>query len=210
MIKGLRAILKSRGMTQAALAEATGLSTATISLMMAGKRGFSRESLGAIARTLDVDPAELMIDQGADQDDGLHEPPVPSFEPAHSDEPALAALLAAAAPAAQHPAAYTARRAIPMAAIMAGDLLVIDLNTTARGGDLVLAQLVDPDTSETRAELYRWSPPHLVSLDAMSTDPVLAIENGAVGRLWCNIVGPVLAVLRTQVSSARDTRANQS
>lgn len=61
MVNGdrLRAALKAAGMTQAELAEASGVSAAAVSRYTSGKRSPSRETLGAIAGALGVNPQWL-------------------------------------------------------------------------------------------------------------------------------------------------------
>lgn len=49
-----------RGMTQAALAEAAGLTDATISRIESGKIGYTQVSLESIGQALDVAPGDLL------------------------------------------------------------------------------------------------------------------------------------------------------
>jgi len=202
MTSAIRTLLKERGMTQAALAEATGLSTATISLMIKGDRGYSRASLSLIARALDVAVSALIAEPAAMPDiPGLGESGVEKIETAPGETLSLAAQARQLAPGARQPALYIASRAYLWAAILPGDKIAVDIGDSSPGPGLVVAQFVDPDTSAAVASVFRWAPPHLIALDA-ATHPVLTLTNGHVGRLWCNIVGPVRAVAR-EVTDAK-------
>ena len=196
MTTSLRSLLKDRGMTQSALAEATGLSTATISLMISGRRGYSRDSLTLIARALDVPVSALIAEPETTPDIyGLGESGVARVDQDTDDAPALAAQARQLAPSARQPALYIASRAYLWAAILPGDKIAVDIGEIKPGPGLVVAQIVDPQTAIGVSSVFRWAPPHLIALDA-ATHPVLTLVDGQVGRLWCNIVGPVRAVAR--------------
>lgn len=196
MTTAIRTLLKERRMTQAALAEATGLSTATISLIINSGRGFSKSSLGLIAKALDVPTSALLAEPPADAAlSELGESGVERIKPDPKEAKALAEQARNLAPTARQPALYIASRAYLWAAILPGDKIAVDIGESAPGPGLVVAQFVDPDTSTAVSSVFRWAPPHLIALDA-AAHPVLTLVNGHVGRLWCNIVGPVRAVAR--------------
>lgn len=206
MTKAIRTLLKDRGMTQAALANATGLSTATISLMIKGKRGYTRDSLAKIAAALDVPVSALIAEPDtAPGIPGLAESGVERITPTADDAQSLATQARQLAPGARQPALYIANRAHLWAAILPGDKIVVDIGEPAPGPGLVVAQFVDPQSADAVASIFRWAPPHLIALDA-ATYPVLTLSNGQVGRLWCNIVGPVRAVARVLDSAAEPQR----
>lgn len=60
---------KYRGFTQETIADLAGLSVGTISNIETGQDGFSRESLYAVAKALDVEPGWLLSRDPFDPDD---------------------------------------------------------------------------------------------------------------------------------------------
>lgn len=189
-LQHLGALLKERGMTQAELSRQTDLSPGQLSLMISGQRGYSRESINRIAAALKVSPAEIL------QEDARATPIRSDAEAGSGETQLLPDILRALAPDASAPAIYVSGRAIPGANISTGDQLIVDLKRTARLGDLVLAQVVDPDTSASMAVIRRWIDPHLVETGVSSDAPVITISNGQFEHYWCNILGPIIAVIR--------------
>lgn len=53
----LRYLIEARGVTQAKVAEATGIAAPTISDILAGRRALNRRHIGALARFFKIDPS---------------------------------------------------------------------------------------------------------------------------------------------------------
>jgi HTH-type transcriptional regulator/antitoxin HigA len=57
----LRHLIEAGGITQARLAQETGIPESTISLVLSGKRGLSRANIGVLARYFAVSPAVFLF-----------------------------------------------------------------------------------------------------------------------------------------------------
>ena len=109
--------------------------------------------------------------------------------PFEGDAPQRSALKGLFSSARTPEIAFTAIRDVPGLSICAGDLIVCDLATTGRSGQLVIVQHVDPDTSETFGHTLRqYIPPLLATpgngLTAATTrddDPGIIIRFPVVG-----------------------------
>jgi HTH-type transcriptional regulator / antitoxin HigA len=58
----LRYLVESRGLTQARVAADTGIPESTISEILSGKRGLSRNNIGALSRYFQISPAAFRFE----------------------------------------------------------------------------------------------------------------------------------------------------
>ena len=70
---------KRRGLTQAELAHAVGLSTTAIHNLEAGKNGFTDKTLAALAAALECHPADLLMPISTKQEKIRTEPEILAF-----------------------------------------------------------------------------------------------------------------------------------
>jgi transcriptional regulator with XRE-family HTH domain len=101
------------------------------------------------------------------------------------------------APSGRRLTTYRLRTAMPGFALLQGDVLIVDLNTPARQGDLVLATVVDLSTGAGTTLLRRYLPPYLVANDAAADAEMLVVDNHRT-----SIMGRVSASLRAPEMSA--------
>lgn len=107
--------------------------------------------------------------------------------------------VAALAPRAQHPSAYLLSRAAPGFSLLAGDVVILDLNASAKSGDLVVAQVIDTDIGAADTVLRRYLPPYLVTATA---------EPGEItDRDDVVIKGPVVASFRLTLETDKKEAA---
>lgn len=59
--EGLRAVRRSRGMTQAQFAEALGISRSYVDVVERGRRNLTMETATHLARRVGVDPVDLIL-----------------------------------------------------------------------------------------------------------------------------------------------------
>lgn len=116
---------------------------------------------------------------------GLSEParpyaaaPVP-MAPSARDE----AIGAAICPDTKHRAFYRCRSAIPGAALLADDRLIVSLGDRPAAGDLVIVTLSDPQTDTQTTEIRRYWPPLLVPLDLNAGTAVTEDDGQSVAIL---------------------------
>lgn len=188
----LRDLIHQRGMTQAQAAELAELSPGQLSQMISGKRGFSRASLARIAEALGVGISDILGAQPNHPATQAETDALPCPDDCRLDDQTLRAL----APSARSPASFLSTRPVIGAGILSGDQILIDLSTPAQLGEIVVVQVVDPDTTLAVSIVRRWIEPYLVEIGASSGAPVMRIDSGQCGRYWCNILGPVVAVIR--------------
>jgi transcriptional regulator with XRE-family HTH domain len=139
-------VLKNKGITQSALAEAIDVNRSYVSELVSGKKTPSFEMLERILSALEVTPGELL---GADENTGAKtgrpqtyaETDVVSFSWPNTARLSIRDI----APDAVAPAAYKAGRSLPAFGILRGDLVIVDVNRKSREGDLVIANVLNDE-----------------------------------------------------------------
>lgn len=108
--------------------------------------------------------------------------------------PDILALLMAIAPATRYPSTYKMARNEPGAALLAGDLLLVELGANAAPGDLVLVTKNNTDTDTQATVLRRYIPPFLLALDIAGT----RMPESSESSLESAIVAVIKASARAQ------------
>lgn len=176
-----------------------GLSPGTISELLKDEdRSPSVENLQAIARELGT--SFLWLAEGArgnERATGFSENDVTPYAPPtrhgqlRDRQPDNTTLQETLAPSARKPATFVSRIAAPLFGMLAGDVLVIDLNGTARDGDLVLATVADLNTGSATTLVRKLATPYLLSPHPQETgSPLVADGHRTV------IMGPIVAIAR--------------
>lgn len=185
MTSALRRYLQAERGRQRRLAEQLEINESHLSNIATGKKSASTEILRRIAELTGIDPAELL---GADMPPGLSEQVTPYIPPRVASETTLDAIIA---PQVRSRTMVKVNTGAPGFGIHAGDLLVIDMRSAARPGDIVQGAVIDGDFVETR--ILRYLPPFLISDDAAEPPipeasvriqgPVAGLMRGAPSRL---------------------------
>lgn len=154
MSLNILAHLKSKKMTQAALAEAVGVSPGFISEVISGKKRFSLETLEKVAEVLNLSVGDLYDDAAAKPVDaaprGFREDLTP-FEPGRHDAGQhLDRLARALLPAGGRLALARLSRSAPGLAAMTGDIICLDTATRSVTGQTLACQVVDEMTASAR------------------------------------------------------------
>lgn len=158
-------ILALRGLSQTDLANGIGVNRSYISELISGRKEPSFEILRKLGTFLQVPVAALIDDPlatraptQAPETTPDHQPPTtPDHQPPgfretqaepftfrESAPPSMAKdVFKALSSAAAHPVSYRATGAIPAFSMCPGDILVVDLATPGRDGDLILVGLTD-------------------------------------------------------------------
>lgn len=150
-------ILALRGLSQTDLANGIGVNRSYISELISGRKEPSFEILRKLGTFLQVPVAALIDDPLATraptqapeatpdhQPPGFRETQAEPFTFRESAPPSMAKdVFKALSSAAAHPVSYRATGAIPAFSMCPGDILVVDLATPGRDGDLILVGLTD-------------------------------------------------------------------
>lgn len=153
--------LARKKMSQAELANRIGVSKGFVSEMISGKKRPSTETLQSIALALDVSISELYEQRGTFTYDARSEIGQSGFSEAKPAEfTGRKNLLSEAAsnlisPDIRHQTHYVATKAMLGFGILAGDILVVELQHRAETGDLVIAKIADPETSTSTTVVRR-------------------------------------------------------
>lgn len=190
----LEKTVAASGRSRRDISIAAGLAPGTLSDILNNRtRSPSVENVRALARELRVTASWLIEGTGDNRPPGFSEgdlsgwtPPAPSGQRPDLDQTRLARLLA---PRAASPATLRLRHAMPGAGLEAGDIVVIDLKTTARQGDIVAVQVIDMESGEAATMLRRYLPPYLAPLGAGG-------ETYLADGARSSIMGPVVASFR--------------
>lgn len=186
--------LKRRKMTQTDLAEAMHVNRSFVSEIIHGKKRPSMEKLELMIRALDVSPSEIIIDD--EPDDAVKPETPPGFgegaAKAYAFPKAYFAqdIMRYIAPAARHPAPFLVTRAEPAFALLTGDVVIVDLNSTAKDDDIVLiTRLIEAGSAVT--QFRRLITPWLVAGDGTTPSDRVDDTTGQIA-----IMGTVSGVLR--------------
>lgn len=177
--------LARSGMTQTALADAIDVKKGFMSEIISGKKSPSLETLIRIAQALGVTMAELFIDEGRASTaaperkfTGMSDEAVPFDWQDFRDRSRSTNAIEAAQSGLRHPETYRIPAAIGWLALMAGDILIVDLARPAKDGDLILVGLTDADGFNARTLVRRARGTFAMSSDPGADDPVLDLQSG--------------------------------
>jgi transcriptional regulator with XRE-family HTH domain len=175
----LHPILTRTGINQTTLADRVGVRKGFISEIISGKKTPSYDTLIAMAAALGVQVGELFEDAptkpapaaGLSESQAVPYAWQPRNQPeAHGDE------IAALSSALRRPETYQVTSAVPWLALLAGDVLVVDLGTAPRDGDLILVGVIDSDSGTTRTILARFQNGQALTPDPTQPEPVLNLD----------------------------------
>lgn len=191
----LEEIVSRSGRSRRDISIAAGLAPGTLNDILKNRgRSPSVANLTAIAAVLGISPAWL-LDGSSDNLRGLSESEVESWTPPERsgerpdlDHKQLARLLA---PTARHPATMRININAPGAGLVAGDVIVIDINTPSEAGDIVVAQVTDLSSGEAATVLRVNLPPYLVPLD-FKGETLMAdgVRTAIMGRIVASFRAP--------------------
>lgn len=180
----IRETRQRQGRSAHEVSVAAGLSKNTVWELETGpRRSPSVKNLQAIARALGVSDVWLMHgDRRNSAGTGFSEsmakpwaPPPPSGE-----RPDRAfdhkAFLRALAPRARHASTFRLSVSLFDFGLIAGDVLIVDLNGKAVDGDIVLANVADLTTGNANTIVRRLFSPYLVSARLDEPDPVILAD----------------------------------
>lgn len=182
----LRLWLDASEHTEQSAAKAAGLGPTALRDILSGKsQNPTARVLNALARVFNRDPGELLSDdRGA-----FAEEPRP-FVAAGQDAAARAAREIARDMAQPH--FWTVEEDMPEIGLRKGDVVVVEHRATVpQSGDLVLVQIVD-ENSNARRTFRLYFPPLLFGGRSMTPEDMRS------NRTSCNIVGPVIGVVRVR------------
>lgn len=196
----LQQAVERSGKSPRAISMAAKLSPGTVSeLLKNSQRSPSVENLRAIARVLGT--SFIWLAEGVranERPSGFADSDVAPWIPKSKTDkhgpsaPDLSTITALLAPKAREAATYITKVGAPLFGLLPGDLLVIDMNTKPRDGDVVLATVADLNTGSGTTVLRKLATPYLLSPDPQDTGlPLVADGNRTV------IMGPVVAVARS-------------
>lgn len=164
---------------------AAGLSPNTVSeLEKDPNRSPSVKTLKAIADQLRVSDVWLMNGDtdnhgpaGFSESDAVSwsGPPIPGV-PQSQSEAALQRTIRSLAPSARHPSTLKLRRNMPDFGLVAGDVLVIDLNSKAADGDVVVANVTDLTTGSGVTIVRRLFSPYLIAASITEREPSILAD----------------------------------
>lgn len=195
-----------------AKAKPLGLTDTQLSLMAGGRdlvrnwrraaaqgkdTGTRTGSLEGIAKGLGVTLEWLTTgyseERTAVQSNGFSEAATP-YEianfPIKDDDPQRA-LRSIYGPAATTPATFKLTMSLPAFALVANDVLVVDLARVPSPGDLTLVTILDEATTETQTVIRRYLPPYLAGGTLIDTDKPMRTDQFGVTVRY-----PVVGIMR--------------
>lgn len=181
METAIKDLLKSKGMTQTALAEATGVSRSHMSEIISGNGNPSVTLLRAIADVLSVDIPDLFAKPAT----GFAEAAVTPLDLSGSNS--SASLAHVVAPDIVTPEYYRINRDMIALGLLSGDVLIVEKTNKAQNGDMVVVNVIDPDTQESETELRRVAMPWLVG-DMTAQEPLVSMESDDQSRAIHGVV----------------------
>jgi transcriptional regulator with XRE-family HTH domain len=190
-------LLRAKGMTQTALADAVGVQKGFMSEIVSGKKDPSLETLQKIIAVLQVDPSEAFADDDQlmpmktavinDARRGFREDEAKPFAgpmPATITGPNGTTLIP-----------YQISTHLPAISLRAGDILLVDLKKQPVDDDLILVGLTDKDGFQPTTLVRRYRAPWAISLDPDHEDPLINLDtsNRAAWR------GTIRSMIREKV-----------
>jgi transcriptional regulator with XRE-family HTH domain len=158
----IRQLREERGLTQEQVAALLDLHLTNYNKLENGKTDLGVRRMKELARIFGVDPIEILVDPRDPSSFGMGEPEALPYQPAEGSDDGFRAVIEAAC-AGRNAADPWVLRSMALAeeGYLPGDILIVDLSSEPRPGDVVCAKLrpLDPD-SETLFRIYE--PPYLV------------------------------------------------
>lgn len=185
----IKPLLRQKGITQTALAEAVGIQRGYMSEIISGKKDPSHDTLIKIFAALDADPSEAFgaqknLPPAADTFALTIEPSggfaesqarlwegMPAISPDDINHP-----IKIAQSKLKHPIAYEVTKSLASLALLRGDVLVVDLGQPMRDGDLILIGVADATGHETQTLIRRYQSPFAISAEAGDTQMVINLD----------------------------------
>lgn len=199
----LRELRERSGRSARDLSTAAGLGVNAVSQIENNPdRSPSIDVIRAIAKSLGVSPMYLIDGETGNRSDGFSENDAEPFAlPSGGGErPDLTDLRRrlpeVLAPEGRTLATYALRVRMAGFDLSAGDVLIVDLKTPARAGDLVLATVADLATGSATTLLRRFLAPYLIANDPGADLAPLVVDNYRtviLGRVAASFRAPQLA-----------------
>lgn len=134
-----------------------------------GHRGITADAAERYGAVFGVDASWILFGQGRGPKVDSPAPSIPGFSdgdvaPFRAEQSVqdMAFRIARSSHQIDHPTLWTVKTAYPGLALLAKDVLVADLRATSPAtGDIVIVQIIDPDTGEAETRLRRYMPPYL-------------------------------------------------
>lgn len=177
-------LLAERRITQTAFADALGVNKSYVSEMVSGKKDPSFDTLRKMVDVLGVPVSTLFGEPSAS-----HGPtPAPGFSESQAERfefaeggalDMKARMFHAMKSAAKHPVAYRLTSHLPSLAMRAQDLLVVDLGTPAKIGDVILVGLTDRQGFSTITLVRRLLGSFAISAEFDDPEPSINIDADA-------------------------------
>lgn len=197
----LRDVLRQSKMTQTALAKKIGRDASTLSKFLSpnARAGhtLSSDIIAGISRVTGIaavdQPAVPMAPRGFQEPDAA-----PFRADAHRQSDVIESVMHMVTQKNSVDAWTMQSRALETIGIMPGDILMVDLNATARAGDTVCAQIYDWPQNQARTVFRLYESPFLV---AATSDRAL-MRPELVDQEKVIILGVVVATLRPRQAAA--------
>ena len=196
----IRDVRRKQGRSALDVSLAAGVSKNTVwELERDPSRSPSVANLRAIAKALGVSEVWLMNGERSNSERaGFHEsdaapwtpPPAKGTRPDQAVDTRV--LFKMLAPTARSPATFKLAHSLPDFALMSNDILIVDMNSRAEDGDLVLATATDMQNATQTSIVRRLFKPYLISARLDEANPVLLADGSVV-----QIRGKVCASFRS-------------
>lgn len=209
LARRLKRLMDAQGTNPAALSRKAGLNHTFIRDILKGHtRSPKVENMQKLAGALNITVQDLVEDSDLLLAESAQPVPPGGKKPGFSETqldpwapPEISAhrelqpraMLVDLAPDARHPTALRLREAVFGFALLAGDVVVVDLNARAEPGNIVVVNSAT-DSGDAVTLIRRFHPPYLISGDPQDTTALLA--DGARHA----IMGPVVASFRQSKS----------
>lgn len=172
--------LAKSGKTQTALADEIGVKKGFMSEIISGKKSPSLETLIALAAALNVPIGDLFEEPQqrpqARQGFGENDATPYDWKP-NKDTSATAPQIIAAQIGMKHPATYQVTQSTPWLALLADDILLVDLGTKPQNGDTILIGLTDEQGFNTRTLLRRYQNGFALCPDPGIDQPAISLDS---------------------------------
>jgi transcriptional regulator with XRE-family HTH domain len=175
-------LLAEKRITQTAFADAIGVNKSYVSEMVAGKKEPSFDTLRKMVEVLGVPVGQLFgeepVDALAATPPGFSESQAEPFEFRASGPLGMQArMFQAMKTGARHPTAYRLTRHIPSLAMRSQDVLVVDLATRAREGQVILVGMTDRQGYNAITLVRRLVGPYAMSAELDDQEPAIHLED---------------------------------
>lgn len=194
--------LTELGINRAEAARRAGLNPAFLTDIFRGKAVSPKlENIQKLAAALQISVDDLGTTTTTAPPAPIIEPTLEIWQPNAPDDdavtqPNIDQVLLDLAPGARHPSGLRLRNSILSLGLLSGDVVIIDLNTQAQPGDLVVVNALDAAGKCATTLIRRYHPPYLLPGDPLDRTSLLADGH------HCVIMGPVVASFRQHTTAA--------